>query len=240
MGVELVGPLVVLALVDSTSFGTLLIPVWLMLAPGTLRATRVVVFLAVVAGFYLLLGLTLTAGAVGLASELDRLLDSTAVQVVQLAAGVGLLVTGVVLGRRKDEGSGSGRILRWRERAMSGEESVGALAALALTAAALEAATMLPYLAAIGLISTAELAWTSTAVVLVAYCVVMILPALALLGVRSVASRFVTPLLERVNDWMLRNARETTAWIVGIVGFLVARDAAYRLGVLAAIDRLST
>ena len=58
MTLALLGPLVVLALVDSTSFGTLLIPIWLMLAPGRLKAGRILVFLATVAAgpVYRLLG----------------------------------------------------------------------------------------------------------------------------------------------------------------------------------------
>lgn len=37
MTTAFIGVLVVLALVDSTSFGTLLIPIWLLLTPGKLR-----------------------------------------------------------------------------------------------------------------------------------------------------------------------------------------------------------
>ena len=40
MDVAGLGSLVVLALIDSTSFGTLLIPVWFMLAPGRVRPGR--------------------------------------------------------------------------------------------------------------------------------------------------------------------------------------------------------
>ena len=55
--------LVGLALVDSTSFGTLLIPVWLLLAPGRTRWGRVLLYLGTVAVFYLALGVALSAGA---------------------------------------------------------------------------------------------------------------------------------------------------------------------------------
>jgi hypothetical protein len=42
-----------LALLDSTSLGTLVVPLWLMLAPGRLHPGRNVPFLVTVAGFYL-------------------------------------------------------------------------------------------------------------------------------------------------------------------------------------------
>ena len=89
---------------------------------------------------------------------------------------------------------------------------------------------MLPYLAGIGLISTAGPGWPLNAAVLAGYCLVMVAPALVLLAGRLVAAPLVDPLLRRLNDWLGRTAAETTAWIVGIVGFLLARDSITRLG----------
>jgi hypothetical protein len=59
MNTELLAPLVLLALIDSTSFGTLLIPLWLMLASDRPRPARMLLFLGTVAAFYLLLGIVL-------------------------------------------------------------------------------------------------------------------------------------------------------------------------------------
>lgn len=64
---------------------------------------------------------------------------------------------------------------------------------------------------------------------LAAYCLAMVLPALVLLGGRLAAQRSVEPLLRRVAAWMERSGAETTSWVVGIVGFLVARDALGRM-----------
>ncbi len=72
---------------------------------------------------------------------------------------------------------------------------------------------------------------------LAGYCLVMVLPALVLLGVRSVASRSIESGLRRMSAWMERNAA-TTAWIVGIIGFLIARSAAAELGLFEVLDRL--
>ena len=60
---DLLGQLVVLALIDSTSFGTLLIPLWFLLVPGRVRAHRVLVFLGTVAAFYLGVGIALRDAA---------------------------------------------------------------------------------------------------------------------------------------------------------------------------------
>jgi hypothetical protein len=221
--------LVVLALVDSTSFGTLLIPIWFLLTPGRVRVGRVLCFLATVAGFYLLLGVVLVAGAGALLDDVDGLLDNVLVSRVQLVLGVGLVVLSFFVGRKRE--GREGRLLRWRSRAM-GEETgsgLGGLMALALTAAVLEVATMLPYLAATGIIGSSGLGTPAQVGALAAYCLVMVLPALVLLAGRLVARRLVQPLLERVARWMERHGGETTSWIVGILGVVIALDALERL-----------
>lgn len=231
MSVGLIGALVVLALIDSTSFGTLLIPIWMMITPGRLRWSRLVIFLATVAVFYFALGVALLVGVAALWDDLQPVFASRAFMWIQLAVGVGLLILSFRKRRRRE----SGRLTRWRERAMDGEGPIWPLIGLALGAVALEAASMLPYLGAIGLLSSSSLSLPQTVAVLAGYCAVMILPALVLLTLRVAAARRVQPVLERVNGWMSRNATENTQWILGILGFLIARDAlakAYALGML--------
>lgn len=65
---------------------------------------------------------------------------------------------------------------------------------------------------------------------LAAYCLVMIAPALLLLGARIVAARAVERPLRRFTSWMQRTGAESTSWIFGIVGFLLARAAWTQLG----------
>ena len=231
MTVTLLGTLALLALVDSTSFGTLLIPIWLMLAPGRLRPGRIIVFLATVAAFYLALGLLLVAGVASFSDEISDALDTRPVQVAQVVLGAALLAVGLWIGLRRKR-DGSGRLLRWRERAVGDEGSVRGLMTLALTAALIEAASMVPYLAAIGLVGTTDLSGSAIVLTLVGYCLVMILPALLLLAGRMGAARYVQPLLRRINDWMARTGQENTAWILGIIGVLIASSALQGLGVV--------
>jgi len=264
----LLGALLVLALVDSTSFGTLLVPVWLLMTPGRVRVSRILMYLGTIAGFYLAVGVALALGASTIAAGFGEVLETRPARIVELLLGIALLVHSFRLDRRRQgPPDGGGRVLRWRARAMGTGEvgeassgstpapdggthpapaprpggggpvttapatgSVAALMGLAVAAAAIELASMLPYLAAIGMMTRAELGWPATAVVLAGYCVVMVLPALALLAARVTARRLVEPLLERLDAWMTRNAASATAWVVGIVGFLLARDAVVWLG----------
>lgn len=241
MSAVLAGSLLVLALLDSTSFGTLLIPVWFLVAPGRVRAGRVLVFLGTVATFYLLVGVALLLGlSVGL-EHLDGLLDRPWAAWAQLVLGVGLFALSFRLGGQRDPGAGPGRVTRWRDRAMgrSGSGGVGGLVALALGAALLELGTMLPYLGAIGLLTTADTTPPVRVAGLAAYCLVMVLPALVLLVLRVAAHRQVEPLLQRIAGWLERSGAELTSWAVGIIGFLLARDALVRIpGFLELLDGL--
>lgn len=214
--------LAVLALIDSTSFGTLLIPLWLMLAPGVLRARRILLFLGVVAGFYLLLGLGLSAGLAAALPRIDR--DTSVVALrVQFVVGAALLIGSFFIGRRTGAGE---RMGRWRERAV-GADAKGArpLMLLALTAAGLEAATMLPYLAAVGIIAGEGLGGAGTTLTLAAYCLVMVLPALILLALRLGAGRRLESVLHRFAGWTARQSSRAMPWVAGVLGFLIARDA---------------
>ncbi|TQO22446.1 Sap-like sulfolipid-1-addressing protein [Paramicrobacterium agarici] len=261
-GPALLGVLAVLALIDSTSFGTLLIPVWLLLAPGRLRPGRMLVYLGTITAFYAAVGIMIALGATFFTDAIAAFFASPVARWLQLLLGAGMLVFSFTMDTGKKGGDGesprSGRLARWRARAMgvqdAGEQpasnapSGGAATAtraalaplmmLALTAALIEVASMLPYLAGIGLISASDVGWPGSAGLIVGYCIVMVLPALVLLGARIVAHKHVEPLLQRINAWITKNAASSTAWIVGIVGFLLARDAATALGLFDALNAL--
>lgn len=75
MDLALFGSLAVLALIDSTSFGTLLIPIWLLLHPGRIRSGRILVFLFTVAAFYFAVGVAVVLGADAFLPQIKAVLD---------------------------------------------------------------------------------------------------------------------------------------------------------------------
>lgn len=234
MDLAFVAPLALLALIDSTSFGTLLIPVLLLTMPGRIRVGRMLLYLATVAVFYLVVGMLLVLGVGAVWEPVTDFLDRPIGLGMLFVLGAGLLVGSFFIdskrARARREARGGGRFSRWRERAIGTESgSPVGLMVLALGAAGLEVATMLPYLAAIGMITAAGFSLPATTATLAGYCVVMVLPALALLAVRVLAGSAVEGGLRRFGDWMAKHAASTTAWVVGIVGFLLARDAGVRL-----------
>jgi hypothetical protein len=216
-----------LALVDSTSIGTLFIPVWLLLAPGRVRAGRILGYLATIATFYFGVGLLIVAGVGSVGDTVSAALGGRTGLWLQLALGVGLFTLSFRFDPKRTRTTG--RVDRWRERATSGSSSAGWLMGLALLAALAEVATMLPYLGAIGLLATSDVPGWTVAVVLAGYCALMVLPAAVLLAARILARSRVEPLLQRLNAWIAKHAASATGWVLAIVGFLVARDAAFRL-----------
>jgi len=113
---------------------------------------------------------------------------------------------------------------------VSSQGSIAMLIGLALTAVVLELGTMLPYLAAIGLIASEGPSWPMSGILLFGYCIVMVVPAFVLLIGRLIAYRTLKQPLVRLDRWLVKNAQSTTAWIIGIVGFLLTANAIYDLG----------
>lgn len=257
-GAPMLLSLVALALLDSLSIGTLLIPVFLLLAPGRVRVGRVLLYLATIAAFYLAVGLLFLWGLVNVVDVAAELLSSPAGATIRLLVGAALLVgsffiptsskqkaQAVAVGGGPDGTPESapdvvvapGRITRWRERLLAPGATRWALVSVAIAAGAVEVATMVPYIVAMTMLADSGVDAPSRVLALVGYCLVMIIPALLLLLVRLVAARAIAGPLERFAAWMQRTAGETTAWIIGILGFLIARAAATELGLFDLLSR---
>ncbi len=226
MTLPLAGGLLVLALIDSTSFGTLLIPLWLMLAPGRVRAGRIILFLLTIAVFYFAVGMAIFFGADAVIEQYGVILTSRPGFVLAFLIGALLVTWSFVLERQakqqKETGAVPGHFSRFRTRAVGGQgRGLLPLVGLALLAGLVELVTMLPYLAAIATLTASGVGWPSAGVALAAYCAVMVLPAVVLLVLRVSATRRVTPLLLRVEGWMSRNSANSLSWVVGIVGVIL-------------------
>ncbi|NRQ31001.1 hypothetical protein HII36_04020 [Nonomuraea sp. NN258] len=220
MTIGLLLALAALALVDSTSFGTLGIPVYLLLASERAQTPRLLIYLATVAGFYFLVGVALMLGLSTLLEHFGEALRSTPAYWAQFALGAGLFALSYQVDpkRRAKLGKPAHRF----------EPRVGGprvMVALALTAGLLEVATMMPYLAAVGIMTTSELPAGQWVPVLGGYVLVMILPPLALLALRAVARSWLEPKLERLRAWMTKHTANAVSWTLAIAGVLLALNA---------------
>jgi hypothetical protein len=222
-----------LALADSLSVGTLGLPV-VMLAQSRVRVIAVLTYLAVIAGFYWIAGVLLRIGVLAGVDGLSGFVPERVVDVVQLVVGVALfgvsfLLDGPVARRRAARRTGPTRWERWRSALVGPGSRSSTVVLVALGAGLVEVATMLPYLAAVGILTTNGVSLGGSVVILLAYSVVMVLPALVLLVLRTVFASSVEPLLVRISGWFSRRGGDLAAWVIGIVGFLLASDALSQL-----------
>ncbi len=229
-----------LALVDSTSFGTLVLPLMMLLAPQV-RTRNLVVYLLTIAVFYFGVGVALLAGARAAIAAIGPALQTTPAQVGQLVLGVVLVVLSfvidptVVAKRRARRGLPPKEPGAWRRVALGPDATVPTVIGIALLAGLVEVASMLPYLAAVGILVAAALPQWTQVVILAGYVVVMVAPALVLFGLRRAAGTRIEPRLRRLEVWLERQTGGATAWIVGILGFLVAANAVSTLITRAAL-----
>ncbi len=240
---SILGILGVLALLDSTSFGTLLIPVWLLMAPGRLRGGRILGYLGVVAGAYAVIGLILLASLVLVGDHLIGALSEVSAQPAfllgQAALGAGLIwfscrldpftQAGKERKRRREEARGTaGRVAQFRERAVGdgAQGGAAALLGLALAAVGLEIATLLPYLAGIAVVAAETPEAPMGPAMILFYCMVMITPALVLLVLRLTAHRALERPLKKLEGFLSRHANGTVALILFLLGLWLVLGAA--------------
>lgn len=179
MDAALLLPLVGLALVDSTSFGTLVLPLWMLVQPKV-RMSRYLTYLGTVATSYTLVGVALVLGATELRSGIEIVGQLQWVRWGQLLLGAMLLAASFRLGRRDDDGPPP-RALAWQNRLVGEDTTLATAVGLGVLAAGAEVASMLPYIGAVALLAAAELPSQQWVLILVGYNVIMVLPALLLL-----------------------------------------------------------
>ena len=215
--IELLLPILGIAVVDSLNPSALLVTVFLLSHPNP--APRVMVYLGGVFSAYLGIGVALVLGVDALSGSIAVVLESPAAYGAQLVIGAALLGYAVFApdppARDGDDGL----------RARTGG-GLGALWLLGAVVTVVELGTALPYFGAIAVLGAGELPPAEWLPLLVAYNVVFVLPPLAILTAHRLARARIRERLERSGDRIRRNARQTFLWIAGIVGFLLVADAA--------------
>lgn len=208
-----------LALLDTLSPATIGITIYILLAAHTGVARLLFTYLLTVAGFYFTLGAAIMLGLEAFLAAGADLLETEAAFWVQAGLGATMLAAALLL-PTKSKGA------RRAPRAHTAAAMVG----LGITTGLLEAAMALPYLGALGIMATAELPPHQWVPMVAGYNVVMVLPPVLLLLAWKALGPGLRPRLERWRDKLASGSRETFLWILGIAGFLVLRDAIYRLG----------
>lgn len=230
-------PLAGLALVDSLSAGTLVIPIALIFMWRRVRVGLLGTYLATIATAYFGLGVALLLGFDAAVTRLSGVSETDWFRWVTLVLGAGLFIFGVFSPNPKkhtDTQSAGAEVPEGRASrlAKSASLSVTGMVGLALGAAVVEAATMLPYLGAMGIIQSMPFGFSGKVALIAGYCIIMILPAILVAVMAGAAGPAIFPRLERAMRRLEYEAKVTLLWIAAIVGGYMAMSSALRLGLI--------
>ena len=209
MTTELLLSVGALSLLDTLSPATLGVTVYLLLTERDRLITRLWVYLFTVAGFYFLVGAALMLG-------LDAVLQSVTGIFQNRTVSWVMAVTGGVLFAASfcpDEKTTEPRRPR--------SKSLGAMIGLGFTTSLLEVATALPYFAAIGLMTSAQLTPVQWVPILAAYNVIMVLPPLLLLGAHLAFGRMMQRPLEKLRLKIAQSSGSVLSWVLCIAGLIL-------------------
>ncbi|GAA2090337.1 GAP family protein [Brevibacterium salitolerans] len=215
-----------LALFDSTSAGTSLVPLWLLLAPGRVRAARIAVYLLALAGLYFAGGMLVALIASPVLDFAAGVLESwSPVTAPLVLAALGLVTAGMGALMLTRTFAAHAQLIPsqlqdWRRRTLEADSS-RRIVGVALLAFAVEFTGMLPYLGAIALLTRTDLGWAGVTGWVALYCLVMVLPAALLTVVRVLAHARIDPALRRLDDWLERNGTKLSAVSFLAVGVLL-------------------
>ena len=92
---------------------------------------------------------------------------------------------------------------------------------LGFTTSLIEVATALPYFAAIGMMTAANLSFIQWLPLLAGYNFVMIFPPLVLLGLYLLFGRWMNKLLEKLRDKLAKSSGSALSWVMFIAGLIL-------------------
>lgn len=220
-------PLIGLALVDSLSVGTLVIPLTLLLRWGRLRTIPYATYLGTITIAYFALGITLMLGFAGIGPIITEATQTDWVPWVTLVLGAALALFGIFAPNPKKPEPGETNVpTDTTQMQKATRAGLAGMVSLALGAAVIEAATMLPYLAAIGIMQSFEITPLLRLALLAAYCIIMVLPAMLAGAAMGLVGDRLTNRLQRWIPRLNYEAKVTLLWIAAIVGItMVYRSA---------------
>lgn len=210
MSIELLLSIGGLALLDTLSPATIGVTVYLLLTETKSLASRLVIYLLTVAGFYFSVGVMLMLGMGVLLDSVASLFQSRAVSWVIFIMGVGLFIASFYSPQK-----GNTELPRPKSK------SRFSMVALGFTTALIEVGTAFPYFAAIGLMTTADLTPYQWLPVMSGYNLIMVLPSLILFMLYLLFGRMMQRPLERLQMSIAKQSGSVLSWVLCIVGLIL-------------------
>lgn len=223
MQLDVVLPVTGLALLDTLSPATIGITLVVLLSGRARLAMPLLAYLSTVAVCYFALGVALMLGLDLALSRLGDLVDPQAVLWGQAVVGAAMLGYSFVMPTKR-----RGGVARREPR----ELGIVAMVGLGAGTFLMEAATALPYLAAIGIMTVAGLSPLQWLPLLAGYTVIMVAPPVLMYVSYRLLGERLRPRLRRWREKVAEGSLESLAWLLGIAGFLLLANAINRLGLI--------
>ena len=198
-----------LAVIDSINPSAIVVTLYLLSNARSRALVQVAVYVCAIFITYLLLGVMMVLGIGVLLQSLGGVLRSRPGLIAQSLVGLALLVYSV---------TASSNRLSSQVVARPSASTYAALVMLGVGVTALELPTAVPYLAAIALISEAELPIRAWAPLLGMYNLIFVLPPIALLVGHLVLQKRLAEPYAALRQRLENGARETMLWVAGLVG----------------------
>ncbi|MBB3037894.1 GAP family protein [Hoyosella altamirensis] len=221
MSPDVVLPVFGLALLDTMSPAVLGIGLFVLLSGRKRIGRPLLAFLATVALFYFAVGVALMLGLDAVLANVDAVAENRGVLWGQAGAGAALIGYSFLPKHF--------RTFRRRERQEPMELRTPVMISLGLGAGLMEVGMVLPYLAAIGIMTAADLSAAQWLPLVAGYNLIMVAPPLLMYAGYRLARERIEPQLRRWHERLRAKSGETHLWIAGIVGVLLLVNALQKL-----------
>ncbi|MEC1374559.1 GAP family protein [Heyndrickxia oleronia] len=210
MSIELLFMVGGLALLDMMSPAALGVTVYLLLNEKERLSSRLMIYLFTVAGFYFLVGVFLMLGLDVVMTAFSSIFQNRIVSWVMLIIGGILFIASFYYPKSKKT-----------DLPRPKSNSNAAMVALGFTTSLIEVGTAFPYFAAIGLMTTSNLAAFQWLPILAGYNFIMVLPPLIVFTLYLLLGRVMQKPLEMLRIKLSKHSGAAISWIMCIVGLIL-------------------
>ena len=210
MSLELLFTVGGLAVLDTLSPATLGVTIYLLLTEKERLSSRLMIYLVTVAAFYFFVGVAFMLG-------MDMLLAAFASIFQNRIVSWGAMISGGILFIASFYYPKSKKADLPRPKSKSKTSMI----ALGFMTSLIEVGTAFPYFAAIGLITTSNLAVLQWLPILAGYNFIMVLPSLIVFSLHLLLGRVMQRPLEKLQIKILKNSGSAISWIMCIVGLIL-------------------
>jgi len=199
-----------LALLDTLSPTALGVTIYLLLTEKERLGSRLMIYLLTVAVIYFSVGVAIMLGLDAFLARFSSIFQNRIVSWVMLIIGGILFIASFYYpkGKKTD-------LPRPKSKSKKSMITLGFMTSL------IEVGAAFPYFAAIGLMSTSNLAVFQWLPIMAGYNFIMILPPLILFALHLLLGRVMTKPLERLQIKLSKHSGSAVSWIMCIVGLIL-------------------